>query len=30
MLLLKHEKNNGITVYVSKEAVLKEMAARFE
>jgi hypothetical protein len=28
--LLKQEKNDGITVYVSKETVLKEMATKIE
>jgi hypothetical protein len=33
MVLLKHEKkqkNNGIAVYVPKETILKEMAAKIE
>jgi hypothetical protein len=30
MVLLKHGKNDGITVYVPKETVLKEMAAKIE
>jgi hypothetical protein len=30
MVLLKHEKNDGIDVYVPKETILKEMAARIE
>jgi hypothetical protein len=28
MVLLKHGKNDGIAVYVPKETILKEMAAR--
>jgi hypothetical protein len=28
--VLKHGKNNGIAVYVPKETVLKEMAAKIE
>jgi hypothetical protein len=30
MVLLKREKNDGITVYVPKETILKEMAAKIE
>jgi hypothetical protein len=30
MVLLKHGKNDGITIYVPKETVLKEMAAKIE
>jgi hypothetical protein len=30
MVLLKHRKNYGIAVYVPKEAILKEMAAKIE
>jgi hypothetical protein len=29
-VLLKRGKNDGITVYTPKEAILKEMAARIE
>jgi hypothetical protein len=29
-VLLKHEKNHGIAVYVPKETILKEMAAKIE
>jgi hypothetical protein len=29
-VLLKYEENNGIAVYVPKETVLKEMAAKIE
>jgi hypothetical protein len=29
-VLLKLGKNNGITVYVPKETILKEMAAKIE
>jgi hypothetical protein len=29
MVLLKHGRNGGITVYVPKEIILKEMAAKF-
>jgi hypothetical protein len=29
-VLLKHGRNNGITVYVPKESILKEMAARIK
>jgi hypothetical protein len=29
-VLLKHEENNGVAVYVPKETVLKEMAAKIE
>jgi hypothetical protein len=29
-VLLKHGKNNGIDVYVPKETILKEMAAKIE
>jgi hypothetical protein len=29
-VLLKHGKNNGITVYVPKETIFKEMAAKIE
>jgi hypothetical protein len=30
MVLLKHEENDGITVYILKETILKEMAAEIE
>jgi hypothetical protein len=30
MVLLRHGRNDGITVYVPKEIILKEMAAKFE
>jgi hypothetical protein len=30
VMLLKHGKNDGIAVYLPKETVLKEMAARIE
>jgi hypothetical protein len=30
MVLLKRGKNNGITLYVPKETILKEMAAKIE
>jgi hypothetical protein len=30
MVLLKHGKNDGIIVYVPKETMLKEMAAKIE
>jgi hypothetical protein len=30
MVLLKRGKNNGITVYIPKETVLKEMADKIE
>jgi hypothetical protein len=30
MVLLKHGENYGITVYIPKETVLKEMAAKIE
>jgi hypothetical protein len=30
MVLLKRGKNDGITVYVPKETILKEMAAKIE
>jgi hypothetical protein len=30
MVLLKHGKNDGIAVYVPKEIILKEMAAKIE
>jgi hypothetical protein len=29
-VLLKHRKNDGIAVYVPKETILKEMAAKIE
>jgi hypothetical protein len=29
-VLSKHGKNDGITVYIPKEAILKEMAAKIE
>jgi hypothetical protein len=29
-VLLKHGKNNGISVYIPKETILKEMAAKTE
>jgi hypothetical protein len=29
-MLLKHEKNDGIVVYIPKETFLKEMAAKIE
>jgi hypothetical protein len=29
-VFLKHEKNDGIAVYVSKETILKEMAAKIK
>jgi hypothetical protein len=29
-VLLKHGENNGITVYVLKETILKEVAAEIE
>jgi hypothetical protein len=29
-VLLKHGKNDGITIYVPKETILKEMAANIE
>jgi hypothetical protein len=29
-VLLKHGKNDGITVYVPKETILKDMAAKIE
>jgi hypothetical protein len=29
-VLLKHAKNDGIAVYVPKETILKEMAAKIE
>jgi hypothetical protein len=30
MVLLKRGKNDGITVYVPKETILKDMAAKIE
>jgi hypothetical protein len=30
MVLLKHGKNNGITVYILKETIVKEMTAKME
>jgi hypothetical protein len=30
MVLLKSGKNNGITVYIPKETILKEMEAKIE
>jgi hypothetical protein len=30
MVLLKYRKNDGITVYVPKETILKEMAVKIE
>jgi hypothetical protein len=30
MVLLKHEKNYGIAVYIPKETILMEMAAKIE
>jgi hypothetical protein len=30
MVLLKRGKNDGVTVYVPKESILKEMAANIE
>jgi hypothetical protein len=30
MVLLKHGKNYGIAVYIPKENILKEMAAKIE
>jgi hypothetical protein len=30
MVLLKHRRNDGITVYIPKETILKEMAAKIE
>jgi hypothetical protein len=30
MVLLKHGKNDGITVYVPKETTLKEMASKIK
>jgi hypothetical protein len=30
MMLLKHGKNGGIAVYVPKETILKDMAAKIE
>jgi hypothetical protein len=30
MVLLNHEKNDGITVYIPKETILKEMVAKIE
>jgi hypothetical protein len=30
MVLLKRGKNNGIAVYVTKESILKDMAAKIE
>jgi hypothetical protein len=29
-VLLKHGKNNGFAIYVPKETILKEMAAKIE
>jgi hypothetical protein len=29
-VLLKHENNDGITAYIPKETILKEMAAKIE
>jgi hypothetical protein len=30
MVLMKHGENDGIAVYVPKETILKEMAAKIE
>jgi hypothetical protein len=30
MVLLKHGKNDGIAVYIPKDTILKEMAAKIE